>query len=136
MREEPSFLDITLGELSEARGPNIDIWEAWPQAYVDHLPCYACTQIDKLYTANKENAQRWVAMRTLATMLPRKEGPWFPHCRIYFSTKQRRFIVETFHIQSKHFNKRLTVELHFALWDWHSLWSVSARPSTEASPFE
>ncbi|KAH7693330.1 hypothetical protein AAVH_39637 [Aphelenchoides avenae] len=71
----------------------------WPEAYTDHPPCGACT---KVHEPEEDKTKRLFGHRQ-------------PN-----SVKKGRFVVEKFHFPSKHFDKKLTVELHFTLHDRHA----------------
>ncbi|KAH7706895.1 hypothetical protein AAVH_25876 [Aphelenchoides avenae] len=51
LQDEPSFLEVTLSRPSGS--PRVDISALWPQAYITHLPCGACTEADAPGTGNE-----------------------------------------------------------------------------------
>ncbi|KAH7729756.1 hypothetical protein AAVH_02230 [Aphelenchoides avenae] len=47
LRSAPASLDVTLAEPPEGVWCVLSLSALWPQVYVDHLPCGACTQVDE-----------------------------------------------------------------------------------------
>ncbi|KAH7716020.1 hypothetical protein AAVH_16576 [Aphelenchoides avenae] len=107
LHEEPASLDVTITALHGlgATSPS----EAWPQVYATHLPCSACSSVqtieERRITRGKTPIR--VGFRPGGAPVPR-EAPVDPN-------KAVDFAVETFHISSKRFRKRLTLELHYEL---------------------
>ncbi|KAH7720594.1 hypothetical protein AAVH_11925 [Aphelenchoides avenae] len=92
LTEEPQFLDmriITLPAFGAMR-PS----ETWPQVYTSYLPCYACTTVETVERPSLSRARDFDFGDPFGTV---------------------DFVVEKFHVSSKSFRKRLTVELHYKL---------------------
>ncbi|KAH7696611.1 hypothetical protein AAVH_36317, partial [Aphelenchoides avenae] len=93
LQDEPTYLDVTITALFElgSKRPS----EAWAEVYRIHLPCYACTSVESVEERS----------------IPRLRYPGWEHP----NPGTVDFAVEKFHVSSKTFRKRLTVELHYPL---------------------
>ncbi|KAH7696026.1 hypothetical protein AAVH_36906, partial [Aphelenchoides avenae] len=121
LKEEPSFLDVTLCSAAGTWTSDLDILAVWPQAYIDYVPSAAWTTAEERGTANKGKSQN----------VKRSRDDSCTHvASSLVDVTAARFVVEEFHIPAKHFGKQLTVELHFTL-DNRPRYAARIRPSTE-----
>ncbi|KAH7725633.1 hypothetical protein AAVH_06813 [Aphelenchoides avenae] len=118
LTQEPSLLDITL----VVEGQYLQPAEVWPQLYVSFVPCNACTTVETI-TVKRTGSQFGEFGAFSSAWVPPRRG------------KAERgdtteYVVEKFHIGSKHFDKQLAVELRFVLGDPKTDGRMLVRPPT------
>ncbi|KAH7717634.1 hypothetical protein AAVH_14915 [Aphelenchoides avenae] len=104
LKEEPSFLDVTLSNSFRSWTGDMALEAVWPQAYIDYVPWTSIegpgSEANEGKPLEEENTQRSSGAHLASSLLDYDDAG---------------YVVETFHIPSKHFFKQLVVELYFSL---------------------